>query len=80
MKKYYKIFKIDMSSIEIQHSVTHDYETLYTNEKCLIQNGNDIYKTKEEAEKMLKCYFENFPDRVKNEEYVIIECYKINIK
>lgn len=51
MRKYYKIFRIDMPSIEIQHSVTHDYETLYTNEKCLVQDGGEIYEYEEEAER-----------------------------
>lgn len=77
MRKYYKIFRIDMPSIEIQHSVTHDYETLYTNEKCLVQDGDEIYEYEEEAEKVLNDYFEKFPDRAKNEEYVIVKCYKM---
>lgn len=53
MRKYYKIFRIDIPSIEIQHSATYDYETLYTNEKCLVQDGGAIYETEEEAEKIL---------------------------
>lgn len=77
MRKYYKIFRIDIPSVEIQHSATQYYETLYTNEKCLVQDGGGIYDTEEEAEKMLENYFENFPDRTKNEEYVIGKCYKI---
>lgn len=77
MRKYYKIFRIDIPSIEIQHSVTQIYETLYTNEKCLVQDGGDIYETEEEAEKMLGDYFDNFSDRAKNEEYVIVKCYKM---
>ena len=77
MRKYYKIFRIDMPSIEIQHSATHDYETFYTNENCLVQDGGAIYETEEEAEKMLGDYFDNFPDRAKNEEYVIVKCYKM---
>lgn len=77
MRKYYKIFRIDAPSIELQHSVTHDYETLYTNENCLVQDGGGIYESEEEAERMLSDYFENFPYRAKNEEYVIVKCYKM---
>ena len=77
MRKYYKIFRIDIPSIEIQHSVTQIYETLYTNESCLVQDGGEIYESEEEAERVLNDYFENFPDRAKNEEYVIVKCYKM---
>lgn len=77
MRKYYKIFRIDTPSIEVQHSATQFWETLYTNEKCLVKDGGEMYETEEEAEKMLGDYFENFPDRAKNEEYVIVKCYKM---
>ena len=79
MRKYYKIFRIDAPSIELQHSVTHDYETLYTNENCLVQDGGGIYESEEEAERMLSDYFENFPARAKHEEYVIVKCYKMEL-
>ena len=77
MRKYYKIFRIDIPSIEIQHSVTQIYETLYTNESCLVQDGGEIYESEEEAERVLNDYFENFPYRAKNEEYVIVKCYRM---
>lgn len=77
MRKYYKIFRIDIPSIEIQHSATQYYETLYTNEKCLVQDGSEMYESEEKAEGALNDYFENFPERAKNEEYVIIKCYKM---
>lgn len=77
MIKYYKIFRIDTPSIEIQHSATYDYETLYTNERCLVQDGCNSFETEEDAEKVLKDYYHNFPDRAKNEEHVILKCYKM---
>ena len=43
----------------------------------LVQDGGGMYESEEEAERMLNDYFENFPDRAKNEEYVILKCYKM---
>lgn len=77
MKKYYKIFRIDTPSIEIQHSAKHDYETLYTNENCLVQDGGKMYDSEEEAERVLNDFYKKFPDRAKIEEYVIVKCYKM---
>lgn len=66
-----------MPSIEIQDSATQYYETLYTNEKCLVRDGGGMYESEEGAERALNDYFDNFPDRAKNEEYVILKCYKM---
>lgn len=77
MRKYYKIFRIDTPFVEIKNDKTDMYDTYFTGENCLVQDGGGIYETEEEAEKMLNDYFENFPDRAKSEEYVIVKCYKM---
>ena len=53
------------------------YDTYYTNENCLVQDGGGIYESEEEAERVLNDYYKNFPNRTKGEEYVIVKCYKI---
>ncbi len=77
MRKYYKIFRIDTPFVEIKKDRTDMYDTYFTGENCLVQDGGSTYESEEEAERMLNNYFENFPDRAKNEEYVIVKCYKI---
>lgn len=77
MRKYYKIFRIDMLCVEVNNDNIGMCEPYFTSEKCLVQDGGAIYETEEEAEKMLGDYFENFPDRAKVEEYVIVKCYKM---
>lgn len=79
MKKYYKIFRIDMPFVEIVNNKTHMSDTYFTTEKCLVLDGGS-YTSEEEAERMLSDYFENYPDRAKNEEYVILKCYKMEEK
>ena len=76
MRKYYKIFRIDMPFVEIINNETQMYDTYFTTEKCLVQDGGS-YASEEDAERALSDYFENFPDRAKNEEYVILKCYKM---
>lgn len=77
MRKYYKIFRIDTPFIEIMNDKTDMYDTYFTGEMCLVQDGGGIYESEEEAERMLNDYFDNFPERAKNEEYVIVKCYKM---
>lgn len=77
MRKYYKIFRIDTPFVEVYNGETDMYDTYFTSESCLVQDGGGIYESEEEAEKVLNDYFENFPDRAKNEEYVIVKCYKM---
>lgn len=76
MKKYYRIFRIDTPFIEITNAETQMYDSYFLTESCLVQDGGP-YTSEEEAERMLNDYFENFPDRAKNEEYVILKCYKM---
>lgn len=76
MKKYYKIFRIDMPFVEIPSNKIGEYDTYFTTERCLVQDGG-LYASEEEAERALNDFFENFPDRAKNEEYVILKCYKM---
>lgn len=73
MRKFYKIFRIDIPTLFIDD----DWRKYELEEYCLVQNHSAKYETEEEAEKMLKYYFENFPERVKNGEYVILKCYEI---
>lgn len=77
MRKYYKIFRIDTPFVEIYNNEIDMYDTYFTGENCLVQDGGGIYESEEEAERMLNDYFENFPDRAKIEEYVIVKCYKM---
>lgn len=77
MRKYYKIFRIDTPFVEIHNNKTDMYDTYFTSESCLVQDCGGIYESEEKAEKILGDYFENFPDRAKNEEYVIVKCYKM---
>ena len=76
MKKYYKIFRIDTPFVELYNERTDMYDTYFTTEKCLVLDGGS-YTSEEDAERALSDYFENFPDRAKNEEYVILKCYKM---
>lgn len=77
MKKYYRIFRIDMPSVKIRDDRRDEYSTYHTSESCLVKDGCDTYESEEEAEKMLNGYFENFPYKARNEEYVIVKCYKM---
>lgn len=73
MRKYYKIFRIDTPTVEV--CADREWKTYDLEQKCLIPDV-EIYETEEEAEKYLNDYFDNFPERAKNEEYVILKCYK----
>lgn len=75
MRKYYKIFRIDIPTLEA--FVDDDWRKYELEEYCLVQNHDAKYETEEEAEMMLKDYLDNFPERVKNKEYVILKCYKM---
>lgn len=77
MRKYYKIFRIDAPFVEIHNNETDMYDICFTSENCLVKDGDGVYESEEEAEKMLNDYFENFPYRAKYEEYVIVKCYKM---
>lgn len=77
MRKYYKIFRIDTPFVEIMNDSTDMYDAYFTSKSCLVQDGDGMYKSEEEAEKILGDYFEKFPDRARNEEYVIVKCYKM---
>ena len=76
MKKYYKIFRIDIPTVEV--CADREWKTYDLEQKCLIPDVG-VYETEKEAEKYLNDYFENFPDRAKNEEYVIVKCYKMEL-
>ena len=77
MKKYYRIFRIDIPYVEIRDGRTDEYNRYDTSESCLVKDGGGIYESEEEAEEALNDYFENFPYRARNEEYVIVKCYKM---
>ena len=77
MRKYYKIFRVDYPFVEIYNDNTDMYDSYFTSESCLVQDGGAIYNSKEEAKKILEDYFKNFPDRARNEEYIIVKCYKM---
>ena len=77
MKKYYKIFRIDMPSVEIRNDRTDEYETHYIIENCLVQDGGGMYESEEEAERVLDAYCKNSHGKAKSEEYVIVKCYKM---
>lgn len=77
MRKYYKIFRVDYPFVEIYNDNTDMYDSYFTSESCLVQDGGAIYNSEEEAEKILEDYFKNFPDRARNEEYIIVKCYKM---
>lgn len=74
MRKYYKIFRIDIPTVEV--CADREWKTYDLEQKCLIPDV-EVYETEKEAEKFLNDYFDNFPDRAKNEEYVILKCYKM---
>lgn len=73
MRKYYKIFRIDTPTVEV--CADREWKTYDLEQKCLIPDV-EVYETEEEAEKYLDDYFDNFPERAKDEEYVIVKCYK----
>ena len=51
MKKYYRIFRIDMHSVKIRDDRRDEYSTYHTSESCLVKDGCDTYESEEEAEK-----------------------------
>jgi hypothetical protein len=73
MRKYYKIFRIDIPTVEVR--ADREWTTYDLEQKCLIPEV-DVYETEKEAEKYLNDYFDKFPERAKDEEYVILKCYK----
>lgn len=74
MRKYYKIFRIDTPTVEV--CADREWKTYDLEQKCLIPDI-EVYESEKEAEKYLSDYFDNFPERAKNEEYVILKCYKM---
>ena len=74
MRKYYKIFRNDIPTVEV--CADREWKTYDLEQKCLIPDVG-VYESEKEAEKYLSDYFDNFPERAKNEEYVILKCYKI---